>query len=207
MKDSESSLKFSEAENKIRKKWLFTTLPEIFLRCFIIISIFGDFTPSNVMMTRLIFLLSLASVGGAYMNYYCAYKNPGTILPLLWMIVISLNLLFFSFFLILKNLALINVPLILLLCMLVLFVFEFATFYYSYNLRKINKEMKKRILTTSSVYINAISIFSTATNLEELNQQFSRLKTLDDLGSAVEALAEAYAQQKKKLTLTKNSFE
>jgi len=151
-----------------------------------------------------ILVLSLVSAGGMYMNYYCAYKNPGTILLLLMMIGISLNLL--TTFFKLENLALMKVSLVFLLFMLVVLILEISVFYYSYKLRKINKKIKERRLTASPVYINAISVFSTATNLEELNQQFSRLRTSDDSGSAVEVLAKAYDQQKKMLTHAKKAL-
>jgi len=206
VEDSESSLKFTETENKIRKKWLFlsTILPAALLGCFIIISIFAAFTSSNFMAMLGILVLSLVSAGGMYMNYYCAYKNPGTILLLLMMIGISLNLL--TTFFKLENLALMKVSLVFLLFMLVVLILEISVFYYSYKLRKINKKIKERRLTASPVYINAISVFSTATNLEELNQQFSRLRTSDDSGSAVEVLAKAYDQQKKMLTHAKKAL-
>src|SRR5438874_2460757 len=90
----ENSLKFTETENKIRKKWLFlsTILPAAVLGCFIIVSIFGAFISSNFMTIVGVLLFSLFLASGMYMNSYCAYKNPGTILLLLMMIGILLNL-------------------------------------------------------------------------------------------------------------------
>jgi len=141
MEDSESSLKFTETENKIRKKWLFlsTILPAAVLGCFIIISIFAAFTSSNFMAMLGILLLSLVLAGGMYMNYYCAYKNPGTILLLLMMIGIPLYLL--TTFFKPENLALMKVSIVFLLFMLIVLIIEIAVFYYSYKLRKINKKI------------------------------------------------------------------
>lgn len=197
MENSESRLKFTETENKIRKTWLFlsTILPATVLVFFIIVSIFVAFTSSNFMEILMILLFSLVLAGGFYMNYYCAYKNPGTILLLLMMIGISLNLL--TTFFKPENLALMSLSLVFLLFMLVILVFKITVFYYSYKLRKINKKMKERKLTATPMYINALSVFSTATTLEELNVQFSKLRTSDNSGSAVQALALAYEQQKK----------
>lgn len=201
MEDCKNSVEFTEPENKIRKKWLFwsTLLPAFLIAgiaIFAITRLFinADFTP---IMEILLFLL--LSTSALYMNYYCAYKNPGTILLLLILIGNSLNLIvtFFN----LQNLVSMKASLVFLLFMLAILAFEIAVSYYSYKLLIINKKMKERKLTASPLYINALSVFSTATNLEELNEQFSRLKTSNDSGSAVEILAKAYGQQKKMLTL------
>ena len=42
-------------------------------------------------------------------------------------------------------------------------------------------------------------MFSTATNLEELNAQFTELKASQDLKGAIVVLVKAYKRQKKKL--------
>jgi hypothetical protein len=198
MENSENSLKFTEAENKIRKKWLFwsTMLPAVILGCFIIFAIFSFFISSNFMAMGGILVLSLLLTGGFYMNYYCAYKNPGTILLLLGMIGTSLNL---ATFFKPENLALMKASIIFLLFMLIMLFFELIVLYYSYKLRKINKKMQERKLIASPVYINALSVFSAAANLEELNEQFTKLRTSHDSGNAVEILAKAYNQQKKML--------
>lgn len=60
--------------------------------------------------------------------------------------------------------------------------------------------MQKRILLTSPVYAYAASVFSTTNNLEELNEQFTKLRIADDRGSTVQVLAIAYDAQKKMLS-------
>lgn len=66
--------------------------------------------------------------------------------------------------------------------------------------------MKEKRLTASPVYINALSAFSTATNLEELDEQFTKLRSSHDSGGGVKILVKVYNQQKKALTLAKNSL-
>ena len=205
MEDSKNSLEFTGPENKIRKKWLFwsTLLPVFVLGGLKIIVMFRLFMAADFMTMMGILLLFLFSAGGWYINYHCAYKNPGTMLLLLGIIGISLNLL--TTFLKPENLALMKVSVGASLFMLMTVFFQITVLYYSYKLRKINKKMQERRLIASPVYINALSVLSTAINLEELNEQFTRLRTAHDSGSGVEALAKAYDQQKKILRLASSS--
>lgn len=207
MENNENGLKFTETENKIRKKWLFwsTILPAVVLGCFIIVSIFDVFISSDFTVIVVITLLSLFPAGELYMNYYCAYKNPGTILLLLGMIGISLNLL--ATFFKLENLGLMKTSVVFSLLMLMILFFQLIVFYYSYKLRKINKKMQERKLMASPIYANAISVFSAATNLEELDEQFTKLRISDDSGSTVHVLVKAHDKQKKMLKLANNSLK
>jgi len=207
MENSENSLRFTEAENKIRKKWLFWSiiLPAAVFGCCIIVAMIGVFIASSYILMTGILLSSLIFAGGLYMTYYCAYKNPGTVLLLLGMIGIPLNLLIT--FLKPENLALMKASVFFLLCMLMMLFFALVVLYYSYKLRKINKKMQERKLIASPVYINALPVFLTATNLEELNEQFIKLRASDNSENTVQALAKAYNQQKKMLKLANNSLK
>lgn len=208
MENTESSLKFTEAENKIRKRWLFLTtlLPATILALIIIASIVSVFYSLEMLaLLGIVLVVALIFSGSLYLNYYCAYKNPGTILLLLMTIGSSLNVLvtlfnpdnhiqmkesFFFSFLILLTL-----------------IFDASVIYYSYRLRQINKKMKERRLTSSPVFVNALSVFSTASNIDELNELFAKLRNSQKTeGKGVEALAKAYDQQKKILSLAKNSL-
>ena len=197
MEDSENNLKFTEIENKIRKKWLFLSVmvPAGVCGCAIIFAICTLFIFSSFMAIIGIFLLSLLPAGIFYMYYRCAYKNPGTILLQLMMIGISLNLLtaFFNP----EYLALKKTSVVFSWFILIVLFWDIIIFYYSYKLRKINKKMQERKLIASPVYVNALSVFSTATNLEELNEQFTKLRNSDNSGNSVQALAIAYDRQKK----------
>lgn len=161
----ENSLNFTETDNKIRKKWLFwvVKLPVFVVVSFIIVGILDVLIAPDFTKIKAIVLISLFAAGGSYLNYYCAYKNPGTILLLLMMIGIPINIL--TIFLDPSDLALMKVSTIFLLVVLMRCIYEFTMFYYSYKLREINKKMQKRRLTSSPVYINAFSVFSTATHL------------------------------------------
>lgn len=161
-------MNFTEAENKIRSKWLFWSiiLPAVAFGFIFIVCFFGSSTVSEL---KAVISFSIFGAGVLYMKYHCAYKNPGTILLSLMMIW----------------------------C---LFGCHFPALYYSYKLRKINKNMQKRILLTSPVYAYAASVFSTTNNLEELNEQFTKLRIADDRGSTVQVLAIAYDAQKKMLS-------
>lgn len=200
----EESVTFTERENSIREKWLFWSIqtPVFFYACFLALALY--FSAISFDIASLITLVSgtLIGVGGMYLNYYCSYKKPGTILLLLTMIGIGLNLLTT-----LSNpeeVALISkskgTALFVILCL----VWEAYVFYYSYKLRKINKTIKDRKLTVwrSQLYTHAVSVFSTAKNIEELNEQFAKLKAANDFGKAVQVLAKAYDEQKKKLLLS-----
>jgi len=204
MENSENDLSFTEAENKIRKKWLFWSikLPVSFLACVMVLVLFNAVISSDFQAVISILLFALLFLGGEYMNYYCAYKNPGTILLLLGMIGNSYNLIapFFH----IENLALMKESMVFSLFMLMMSFFSLIVFYYSYKLRKINQNMQKKILRASPVYINAVSVFSTATSLEELNEQFTKLRASDDSGNAVKILAKAYDKQKKMLKLAQD---
>ena len=203
----ENSLKFTEAENKIRKKWLFwsTQLPCFVIGLFMIIHIYDIFITENFTKLTGFILSSICFSGVFYVNYHCAYKNPGTALLLSEIILISLNLL--VIFLRLKILVLLKISVVFSLFMLTVLIFEFIVFYYSYKLRKINKKMQERKLIVSPVYIDALPVFSTATSLEELDEQFTKLRDSHDLRSAIRALAKAYDQQKKMLKLANNSLK
>jgi len=181
----ENSLEFTEAENKIRKKWLFWSikLPAFILGCFFTIGVLSAIITTNLMAIMGLLLASFLSVCGLYMNYYCAYKNAGTILLLFEMIWSSFSLVVILFESEMSAIFL---------------LYQLIVFYYSYKLRKINKKFQERNLIASPAYINALSVFSTATNLKELNEQFSKLR---DLESSVKALTKAYKQQKKRLKL------
>lgn len=201
----ESSVKFTETENKIRKKWLFwsTVLPAIVLGCIIIVAMFSVVISSDFTAMMQIILLFLFSAGGFYMSYYRAYKNPGTNLLLSIMIVGSLNIPLT----LLKpeNLSLMKTSISFSLLMLMMLFFNVIVLYYSYKLRKINKNMQERRLR--AFYTNATSVFSTATNLEELNEQFTKLRNSDDSRSTVYILSKAYDQQKKMLELANNTLK
>jgi hypothetical protein len=137
----ENGLEFTEAENKIRRRWLFwsTKLPAFGLGCLIaIVGVFVILAGVHAIMGLI--LISLLSALGFYMNYYCSYKNPGTILLLLEMIGLSLGLLPTLF----KMFVFINVSIVPSLVFSPFFFFDAIVFYYSYKLRKINQNMQKR---------------------------------------------------------------
>jgi hypothetical protein len=194
----ENSSEFTLSENKIRKVWLILCIliPAFMLAVSFIYGISELFVEfDSTVLLVVVFGVPLFT-GVLYMFYHCAYKNPGTVFLLLNMIGISFKLLQ-SF----GQAHLEAGP----LGMLISLCWGGAGFYYSYKLRKINKKIQERRLMASSAYINALGVFSTATNLEELNAQFSRLRVADDSGSTVKALAKAYEQQKKMLTLANSS--
>lgn len=196
----ESGLQFTESENRIRKKWLFWTvlLPAFVSGCIITtFLLFGFFAVPNYMMLIPIGIFFLITAGSLYLNYHCAYKKPGTILLLLVMIGIPINLVLN--FLKPETLALMKVSVFFSLFTLAMLFFEFIVFYYSYQLRKINMNMQERQLLASPAYINAVSVFSTAADLEKLDEQFTKLRASLDEGSAVQACAKAYDQKKKML--------
>lgn len=208
MENSEDSSEFTRAENKIRKRWLFLTtiFPAIILALIIVATLVGVFYSLDfLVLLWSAFLFSLIFSPALYLNYYCAYKNPGTILLLLMMIGSFLNLLeplFNS-----ENITLMKEYPVLVFIMPVIFIFQACVLYYSYKLRKINKKMKERRLTSSPAFVNALSVFSTAINIDELNDQFARLRdSHNSEGGAMKALSKAYDQQKKRLTLAKNSL-
>jgi ABC-type transport system involved in multi-copper enzyme maturation permease subunit len=206
MENIETSLKFTETENKIRKKWLFwcIKLPCIAYGLVITLAMWAAFISSDFITIIGFILLSLFVAGGVYISYHCAYKKPGTILLLLNMIGILLYL--FLTFLNPEKLALMIMSVSFSLFMLTMLFWQLAMLYYSYKLRKINKKMKEKQLIeliASPPYINALSIFSTATNLEELNNQFAKLKTSYATEGSIEALVKAYKQQKKVLKAAK----
>jgi hypothetical protein len=205
MENNENSLEFNEAENKVRKRWLFWSikLPAFLLGCFIIF--IGRFTLLlffDLKIAITVFLFFLLLPLSLYMNYYCSYENPGTNLLLLSMIGITLNLIanFFKA----ENLALIKAPTRFSFFMLMMLFLQLIVLYYSYKMRKINKKMQEKRLRASPIYINALSFFSTATNLEELNKHFSRLKNSDDSGTTVQILLKAYDQEKERLRRATN---
>jgi hypothetical protein len=201
MKDSKNKVEFTEVENKIRKRWLFlSSIPSVVggILCIFSILFSSDFMDPLAFLGLVPILLI-----GFYINYYCAYKNPGTILLLLIMIGLTLTLFkeFLSFF-DPQNIAFIKIPLGYSLITLAFSSYPIALFYYSYKLRKINKKMKEKRLM-----VYALSDFSAATSLEELNEQFARRKISYDSKIQIKVLTEAYDQHKSRLTLANESFE
>jgi len=64
------------------------------------------------------------------------------------------------------------------------------------KLREINKKFYGKILTTSSTYINAASIFSSATHSEELNVELVKLQATVKPGNKMKAMLLAYEARK-----------
>lgn len=208
MENTESSLNFTEAENKIRKRWLFLTtiFPAIILALIIVATLVGVFYSLDfLVLVWSAFVFSLIFSPALYLNYYCAYKHPGTILLLLMMIGNSLNILGTLFNP--ENINLMKKYLFFAFLFPMVLIFDASVLYYSYRLRTINKKMKERRLTATPAYANAISVFATAINIDELNDQFTKLRdSHNSEKSAIKALSKAYDQQKKRLTLAKNSL-
>lgn len=129
---------FTKAENKIRKTWLFLT---ILLPAFVLVGVFilVAITDVTVIIPGILILLVLAGI--SYVNYYCAYKNPGTILLLLTIIGCSLDL--FKALFSVKNLIFIKTPLSNLLLELGILAYVIPILYYSYKLRQINKQKQE----------------------------------------------------------------
>lgn len=205
MESNKNNVEFTELENKIRKRWLFWSLllPAFMLGSVIIGIIIYSFAVKRFEAMAAVLVLLLLSVGGFYLKYHCAYKNPGTILLLLEMIGIPINLL--PIFFKPHNLALMRASLVFSLFMLAVLFEAVIVFYYSYQLRKINKDVKERKLIATPTYINVVSVFSTATTLEELNDQFSKLSPSHDGGIMRQILSKAYNQHKKNLMIAKSN--
>lgn len=208
MEAAQNSLEFTKAENRIRKRWLFfsISLPVCFLIFAIIVSICALFKDLSFVISLPLLIFCL--FGFFYIEYYCAYKNPGTIFLLWQIILISLNLLISGLKGIVIMTALCSVSLltalIVLLAALTISFPVAASLYYAIKLRRINKSMQERRLLTSPVYVEALSVFSMATNLEELNNLFTKLKSSRDWGSEINIVAKAYSKQKKILKSKNN---
>jgi hypothetical protein len=201
MENNTNSFKLTKTENKARTKWLFlsTILPAVFLVFCMIFVTGSGFTSLNFMIIRKTLPSFIVIAGGLYLNYYCAYKNPGTILLLLMIIGISLNII--VNLPIAANLALTKSSPLSLSFILSKFMFEIALLYYSYKLRNINKNIKNTIIKSSPIYINAMSTLSTSNNLGELNEKFIKLKNSNSSEATAVILARAYKEQKKRLSL------
>jgi hypothetical protein len=202
----EGHLEFTQAENDIRKKWLFWTiqLPGFVTACSLsifIIAIFIMQSSSNIETFSLknfiflgVFLFMVIFFGGGYyLNYHCCYKKPGTILLAIQMIGYLFSLLIIVADVIDK---LIENPTILVPGAL-FFAYEVTILYYSYKLRKINKGMQERRIVNSPVYLNAVSVFSTANSLEQLDALFAQLRIAHVSENSLMALGRAYDLQKK----------
>jgi|JI9StandDraft_1071089.scaffolds.fasta_scaffold01748_9 hypothetical protein len=144
---NESSLAFTEDENKIRKRWLFFSigLPNLILVCSMFFNLIFAMLSSDYMKLFWTFLVFLALMVSVYINYYCAYKNPGTKLLFLMIVGSSLSLLILPINLFDKEiLDSMESSLIFSLMMFGMAFFNVALLYYSYKLRQINKKMKAR---------------------------------------------------------------
>jgi len=144
---NESSLAFTEDENKIRKRWLFFSigLPNLILVCSMFFNLIFAMLSSDYMKLFWTFLVFLALMVSVYINYYCAYKNPGTKLLFLMIVGSSLSLLILPINLFDKEiLDSMESSLIFSLLMFGMAFFNVALLYYSYKLRQINKKMKAR---------------------------------------------------------------
>lgn len=154
-------------------------------------------------MLGLFFALFL-SAGGLYINYYCSYKKPGTKLLLLNMIMIPLNLI--ATFFKAEHVAFMQTSIFFSLFMLTFLIYDLSVFYYSYQLRRINKRRQGVLFTTSSVYLDALSVFATAANLDELDEQFRKLQNTHPAESML-FLDKAHETAKGHLKLASNSVK
>lgn len=201
---NEPNLDFTKVENNIRKRWLFVSviLPVSFFILALSLSIgvlCKDLSWMTLTFVCFAFLFSLF-----YLEYRCAYKKPGTILLCLNIIFMSLYGLIDGFKIVVTIVELyqshITIPLSQLLPSLIILLFFTTRLYYSIKLRKINKSMQKKRLLACPVYKEALSVFSTATNFEELDDLFIKLKNSRDWGSGIDTLAKAFSHQKKNLS-------
>ncbi|MBS0585671.1 MAG: hypothetical protein JSR76_05155 [Verrucomicrobia bacterium] len=145
--DSQSPLVFTEAENKIRKRWLFfsTILPNVVFGCCIIMGIIYALHASDFMALLWILLTALVLAGSIGINYHCAYKNPGTKLLFLMIVGSAISLLNLPRDLMRKeNLDYLQTSMTYSLVIFGTAFFNVALLYYSYKLRQINKKMKAR---------------------------------------------------------------
>lgn len=202
--ETEKSLDFTETEKKIRKKWLFwvVKLPIFVIVLFVILFTFLSILKANFLAITITALFSLIFFGAVYLNYYCAYKNPGTILLLIEIIALPLNI--FATLSDEKYLSFMKASLSFSLIVLIMIFYQLLVLYYSYQLRKVNKNIHERKLIHSPVYMKALSLFSKATHLDELDAQFIQLRNAPESEGAVELLVKAYGQQKKVLKRISN---
>ena len=152
------NLKFTEKENKIRTSWLTTLL---------IVPLLDWESISTLEFQMMIFVFLICFLSFC-LNYYCAYKKPGTALLLFAMIGSFLDLGFFFYNVNLPTMLASSTALALALKQPFI---SCVIFWTSYRLRKVNANMQERILKASPEYLNARAVFSTANNLEELNQK------------------------------------
>ena len=188
----DNTLRFSQEEEKIRKQWLFWNIKlpvSIIAILFAIISTFLfclfmmnldismmnlDLSMMNLNYNVIFSLIGMVAVLGVsyYIPYFCAYKNPGTgfLLFILVFLVFSLSFDILKLIREYKEFFPVNVLKVFLDFAFVIFqVFLFTT---SYKLREVNKNIQKRMSRSSKEYADALSTFSSATTIEELNRMF-----------------------------------
>lgn len=191
---------FNEAEQKIRKNWLFfLKIPAFFL----VLLLFTAFVAAFINFVYALIFVGVAALGAGllYIPYHCAYKKPGTIYLLLLLIALPIEFVLDLF----KHFK--EIPAEsdykLMVLKIVLFslgtAYSLAIFYYSFKLRRINKNMQNKILVSSEEYSQASASFLSATNLQELDEKFRSLVHATDSSKARNYIAKAYKARKKTL--------
>lgn len=186
-------IEFTEAENKIRKTWLWlhviipvVSLVIILLPITVFLSLMG-----NNLGALAISVEGILSAGAVCLGYYCAYKKPGTVLLIVDMSCRAFCMIVFM------SISIVKGSVIFLLFSLLFVTFQLFCLYYSNELHKMNAKMQKIYLKSSPIYQKSLEVFSAATNMDELNDLYSQLKP----HSKSWGLSEAYRQHKRKLSL------
>lgn len=167
----ENILKFTEAEEKIRNRWFYVcqVLPaSLFLWLFFI-------SPKTAFHDSL-------SIGILFRLYFCAYKKPGVEGLLLYMFCVVLAIV---------------VPILKLDFNLFHSIYYCFQLYFCYQLKEVNKNMQARLMALTPEYQKIFSSLSTATNLEELDRLYSKIKASTESGKEQQALFTAYGDLKR----------
>lgn len=147
----ENSLKFTEAEEKIRNMWFYVCQVFPVTLIFLIFLFFHDLFDPTVLFFNIVFLI---------ITYKCAYSKPGTAWLFFYMICLAASFVLCLFSTTTFPEKVIGV------------IYTVIQFYLCYKLRCINKNMKLRMVLETPVYQKAVRVFSAATSLSDLNKLY-----------------------------------
>lgn len=221
----ENNVSFTAEENAIRKKWLFWGVKtRAYWDVFFILAYPFYYLiagapiqesvnlPSSLEIFKLPFsitifiLMATVAALSLYIPYYCAYKKYGTIFLFLYLIISPIIVLAetykFLFFLVLCFKTPNGYFIFDSIFNFLFLIIELRSVYLSYKLRKINKNMRQKILESSKEYVYAASIFSLAQNMEELEKNYTDLFLQDESSLGRHRISHAYEARKK---ILKNS--
>ena len=189
MKKDADDLELSSAEKNIRQVWLLLIMVmSANLAVLVILGILNGISGS--------YFAFLLLITWAYINYHCAYKNPGTrlltgLLGFFSLVFLRLSFLAFGLTLFIQDTYWASL-------VFAISIYAALLVYYSFRLRFVNKKLQKIALQACPYYLQAVSSFASANDLQELNQKYADLCSSLP-AAAKDSLSHAYAQRKELL--------